>query len=440
MRHPGFAIQLLARSCYHEVGLCPCSENEDLEEIASADLKYLLLPALLGAMTLKQVDLSKKLEHLESARAHFWSFLKLCKSYGLGSFHLPPATSPPAEEADRSPPRRSPAAVQDKLVAMASSRQAKIERYKQKKDLENRLASMKSSVDSGQADEEQIRAFYILQTQKWINTSLEEIESVDQEIVILRSRGTVKQIKAEEGTGERVCSCLSQHAGFELFSQENKALVAQEVARLHSQQRLCRVVSGTVDLWPGAVCGQNRRLGQVLGRRDGAVHGVWILAPGLGQLMVHQGRLEGRGRWGEWSCCGCRTVPCCRQGSMGTAWGQPASATLLGARPQSLALAGVGHCPVPPSCTSWERHESSGSLNTGKVLAFGELGTVWDVPLHSAPVLHPSSWTCLGPGVPSLPPARLKAVPRAASMVQSSQDEHPPSHPSSPNCLSWVQQ
>lgn len=53
---------------------------------------------------------------------------------------------------------------------------------------------MKNSVDSGQADEEQIRAFYILQTQKWINTSLEEIESVDQEIVILRSRGTAKQV------------------------------------------------------------------------------------------------------------------------------------------------------------------------------------------------------------------------------------------------------
>uniref|UniRef100_A0A8B9G7N6 IGBP1 protein n=1 Tax=Amazona collaria TaxID=241587 RepID=A0A8B9G7N6_9PSIT len=63
-------------------------------------------------------------------------------------------------------------------------------RYKQKKELENRLASMKNSVDSGQSDEEQIREFYMLQTQKWINTSLEEIESVDQEIVLLRSRDT----------------------------------------------------------------------------------------------------------------------------------------------------------------------------------------------------------------------------------------------------------
>ncbi|XP_075576638.1 immunoglobulin-binding protein 1 isoform X3 [Pelecanus crispus] len=171
------------------------SENEELEEIASADLKYLLLPALLGALTLKQVDLSRRLEHLESARAHFWRFLTLCRSYGLGSFHLPPA-SPPGEEDAGSPSPGGPAAAQPSLVAMASSRQAKIERYKQKKELENRLASMRTFVESGQADEDQIREFYVLQIQKWINTSLEEIESIDQEMVILRSRGTAKQTYA----------------------------------------------------------------------------------------------------------------------------------------------------------------------------------------------------------------------------------------------------
>ncbi|KAM6253811.1 immunoglobulin-binding protein 1 isoform 2-T2 [Porphyrio hochstetteri] len=173
------------------------SENEELEEIASADLKYLLLPALLGALTLKQVDLSRRLEHLESARAHFWRFLKLCKSYGLGSFHLPAAaTGPPGEEDAESPSPGRPAAAQPSLVAMASSRQAKIERYKQKKELENRLASMSTCVESGQADEDQIREFYILQIQKWINTSLEEMESIDQEMVILRSRATAKQPSA----------------------------------------------------------------------------------------------------------------------------------------------------------------------------------------------------------------------------------------------------
>lgn len=53
---------------------------------------------------------------------------------------------------------------------------------------------MKTFVESEQADEDQIREFYILQIQKWINTSLEEIESIDQEMVILRSRGAAKQV------------------------------------------------------------------------------------------------------------------------------------------------------------------------------------------------------------------------------------------------------
>ncbi|XP_061862502.1 immunoglobulin-binding protein 1 [Colius striatus] len=171
------------------------SDNEELEEIASADLKYVLLPALLGALTLKQVDQSRRMEHLESARQQFWRFLKLCSSYGLGSFSLPPATSPTAEEEAGSPSPGGPAA-QPNLVAMAASRQAKIERYKQKKELENRLASLATFVESEQADEDQIREFYILQIQKWINTSLEEVESIDQEMVILRSRGTAKQPSA----------------------------------------------------------------------------------------------------------------------------------------------------------------------------------------------------------------------------------------------------
>ncbi|KAM8987732.1 immunoglobulin-binding protein 1-like [Ara ararauna] len=250
--HPsGLGQAQVERERDREARLCPCSENEDLEEIASADLKYLLLPALLGAMTLKQVDLSKRLEHLESARAHFWSFLKLCKSYGLGSFHLPPAASPPAEEGAESPPRGSPAAVQDKLVAMAASRQAKIERYKQKKELENRLASMKNSVDSGQSDEEQIREFYILQTQKWINTSLEEIESVDQEIVLLRSRGTAKQSSAPpHATSQQVRPPMKPFiltrdaAQNKVFGAGYPSLPVMTVDDWYDQRRRQGVVSG----------------------------------------------------------------------------------------------------------------------------------------------------------------------------------------------------
>lgn len=57
------------------------------------------------------------------------------------------------------------------------------------------MAAMSSSVESGTADEDQIREFYILQIQKWIGTSLEEIESIEQELVILRSRDAARQVR-----------------------------------------------------------------------------------------------------------------------------------------------------------------------------------------------------------------------------------------------------
>lgn len=49
-------------------------------------------------------------------------------------------------------------------------------------------------MESGQADEEQVRELYLLQAQKWITISFEEIESIDQEMVILKSRDTMKQV------------------------------------------------------------------------------------------------------------------------------------------------------------------------------------------------------------------------------------------------------
>lgn len=174
------------RGC--EADLSLCSENEELEELASADLKYLLVPALLGALTLRQVEPSRRREHLESARRHFCRFLELCRSYGLSGARPPPAA--PREDGEAG------SAAQRSLLAMASSRQAKIERYKQKKELENKLASLRTFVESGQADEEQVRELYLLQAQKWITISFEEIESIDQEMVILKSRDTMKQSSA----------------------------------------------------------------------------------------------------------------------------------------------------------------------------------------------------------------------------------------------------
>ncbi|KAL4844243.1 hypothetical protein H8958_008969 [Nasalis larvatus] len=164
------------------------SRNEDLEEIASTDLKYLLVPAFQGALTMKQVNPSKRLDHLQRAREHFMNYLTQCHCYHVAEFELPKTKNNSAENHTANSSMAYPS-----LVAMASQRQAKIKRYKQKKELEHRLSAMKSAVESGQADDERVREYYHLHLQRWIDTSLEEIESIDQEIKILRERDSSRE-------------------------------------------------------------------------------------------------------------------------------------------------------------------------------------------------------------------------------------------------------
>ncbi|XP_072286543.1 immunoglobulin-binding protein 1 [Pyxicephalus adspersus] len=167
------------------------SSNEDLDEISSTDLRFLLLPALLGALTLKQTNMSKRLQHLEAARAYFMDFLKRCHRYKVSSFNLPANQGEGAEqEGQICITQTAPG-----LTAMAVQRQAKIERYKQKKNLEGKLSAMKEAVKAGTADEEQIREFYLLQLRHWVYIALEEVESIDQELPMVRAREMIKKGK-----------------------------------------------------------------------------------------------------------------------------------------------------------------------------------------------------------------------------------------------------
>ncbi|XP_023489868.1 immunoglobulin-binding protein 1 isoform X2 [Equus przewalskii] len=164
------------------------SRNDDLEEIASTDLKYLMVPAFQGALGMKQVNPSKRLEHLQWAREHFLNYLTQCQYYHVAQFELPRNKNNSAENNTANCSMAYP-----NLVAMASQRQAKIERYKQKKEVEHRLSTLKSAVESGQADDERVREYYLLHLRRWIGISLEEIESIDQEIKILKEKDSSKE-------------------------------------------------------------------------------------------------------------------------------------------------------------------------------------------------------------------------------------------------------
>ncbi|XP_023273555.1 immunoglobulin-binding protein 1 [Seriola lalandi dorsalis] len=178
------------------------SRNEELEEIATADLKYLLLPALLGALTMKKTSRDKRLEIVQTARAYFMDFLRRCREYNMSQFELPASTggdaSGPDGDSENGLSAAKSAPCPSDLVSMAAQRQAKIERYRQKKELEARLSDVRKAVDSGKADDEVSRDFYLLNIRRWVTVCLEEIESIDQEVEILKKMDVLKHIATKQ--------------------------------------------------------------------------------------------------------------------------------------------------------------------------------------------------------------------------------------------------
>ncbi|XP_066109784.1 immunoglobulin-binding protein 1-like isoform X1 [Saccopteryx bilineata] len=181
-------IDLLQKAAKMLSQLNLLSQNEDLDDIASIDLQYLMIPAFQGALIMKLVSPRQRLQHLQWAREHFLNYLTQCQHYHVAEFELPQTKNNSAENNTASFPMDYPT-----LVPMVSQRQAKIERYRQKREVERRLAVLKPAVESGQVDDEYVREYYLLHLQRWIGISLEEVESIDLEIKLLREKDTSKE-------------------------------------------------------------------------------------------------------------------------------------------------------------------------------------------------------------------------------------------------------
>lgn len=63
------------------------SKNEGIEEVATNDLQYLLLPALLGSLALKLTNAERK-DVVDVAEIYFKDFLNRCNDYGLSNYQF----------------------------------------------------------------------------------------------------------------------------------------------------------------------------------------------------------------------------------------------------------------------------------------------------------------------------------------------------------------
>ncbi|CAI2732546.1 unnamed protein product [Schistosoma spindalis] len=151
------------------------SKNESLDDLSSAEIRYICLPALLGYFN------SQKNEDRPSCIRLALDFFKLCSDYGV---LFPSGVS--LEKNNHS-------SGQSSMSDLAHDREVKIRRYKSKKALEERLEKLASYVDQPHVDEETKREFNVTLVQRWLCVAQDDIISLQNELDILEKGNSINE-------------------------------------------------------------------------------------------------------------------------------------------------------------------------------------------------------------------------------------------------------
>ncbi|ESO94278.1 hypothetical protein LOTGIDRAFT_232515 [Lottia gigantea] len=179
------------------------SNNESIEEVATNEIKYMLLSALLGYLSLKSIKESR-IHLLNRSKGYYTDYLKLYKSYGVQGVDVADLVEEEEEEKAEDEQKQVALAGSNRgpdLRAMSVQRASKIERFKQKRDIENKLKDLRTKVEDEHVDDEVKREYYLTMLNEWAAISIEEIDSISFEIPVLEHSNKMKE---KEGKGPKL--------------------------------------------------------------------------------------------------------------------------------------------------------------------------------------------------------------------------------------------
>ena len=162
------------------------SSNENYSELPTEHLKFFLLPVLLGDLNNKLMENERK-EVVETVQVYYIDYLERCKDYGFTIDSIPKlvkfkndSDDEDEEENVKTVPRMP------NMGKMNAERAAKMARYKQSKELDSDIKDLKVVLAGATRDEDVLRDYYLKLIQKYVNTSLDELSSLEMEVGVLR--------------------------------------------------------------------------------------------------------------------------------------------------------------------------------------------------------------------------------------------------------------
>lgn len=185
------------------------SNNETFEEVATENIKYFLLPALLGKLTNQICVTNDRMHLVKVAEVYFVDFLKRLKAYGLTDVEVPEidSTDKKKEAGDNQSTLESSSETLENMVSpfyhmiiivncyriyymfsylfQVTRRNAKLRRYQQEKDLESRLNTLKKNLDNPNIDDEIKREYFVTLVKLYAIRIVEDLNLLGTEKAIL---------------------------------------------------------------------------------------------------------------------------------------------------------------------------------------------------------------------------------------------------------------
>ena len=172
------------------------SSNESINEVATSNLKYLLLPALLGSLTLNSTKNDRK-EILNLAEIYFNDYIQRLNDYQVCDIEIKHSND--NENGESSSKKSSSSRGQSHPMSLeqaAQQRNDKIARYRQGKEFDERLKEMKQQIQlsKGNIDDELLREYYLTLLKRWINKAQDELKSIEMEKPIVEQMAIMKAL------------------------------------------------------------------------------------------------------------------------------------------------------------------------------------------------------------------------------------------------------
>ena len=174
------AYQLLVHATRLVSSLSLFSDNEEISEMSTGNIKFMLLPAFLGEISLKKIGEERKML-VNHAKIYFTDFLQRCDNYHVVDKEIV------LEKQDSG---NNSKIAQTKNI----SREEKIRMYKETKQLESAIKTMRKRLQecSDSVQEDIQREYYISWVKLWINNAIENLQTINLELEILENMDKMK--------------------------------------------------------------------------------------------------------------------------------------------------------------------------------------------------------------------------------------------------------